>query len=138
MKVSGPHLLVAFAITGGVLFFGLIAGAATGVFNVQITLAPPRYQSIAGAVRYAAFHQNLNLASDGSLKLNGRTTTLAILKIDLDRVFASSGAPSDRSRQPVIIWAPSETPRKHLDAVRSSLADAGWTDVELSMVAQAK
>ena len=138
MKVSGPRLLIGTAVIGVVLVGGLIAGAATGVIQIRVATAPPRYESIAGAARYAAFLQNLDLASDGSLKLNGRATTLATLEADLQRAFERAGAPAERSSQPVIIWATSETHRSHLDVVRAKLAESGWTDVELAMMAKLK
>lgn len=134
MKRLQPRLW--FAIAGAALLGALIFGFATGFFNARVDIAPPKSGSLTDAVKVIAFQQNLYVKSDGSLRLGGRPTTLERLEPDLARAFAQVRAPSDRSEQPVTIWADDGAPRTSIDTAYEKLVASGWTATDLSMKTQ--
>ena len=121
-------------VGGGVVLVGaVIIAFATGFIAIQIDVATSKRGSFTDAVKLVAFQQNLYIKPDGSLRLGERPTTLERLEPDLARAFARARAPSDRSEQPVTIWADEGVSRDMIDATREELVAAGWTEVDLSM-----
>ncbi|WP_421737610.1 hypothetical protein [Caulobacter sp.] len=122
-----------FVGVGVALLGALVVAFSTGLIAVQIDVATPKGGSFKDAVKLVALQQNIDVKKDGSLRLGGRPTTLETLEPDLATAFTRAHAPSDRSEQPVTIWAEEGAPRASIDAAYEKLLTSGWTEADLSM-----